>query len=121
MRRQIAGWFLLAHLTIAPVLFAPQVLAQSPAPAQPPAQTQDTPQDPLGRMTPRGAVLGFIKASQAGDYERAAEFFAAFPRSAKRGILEWIANAKTAATRAKRIDETARLAAENKRANQWRG
>lgn len=54
-------------------------------------------------------------------YERAAEFFAAFPRSAKRGILEWIANAKTAATRAKRIDETARLAAENKRANQWRG
>lgn len=53
-------------------------------------------------------------------YERAAEFFAAFPRSVKRGILEWIANAKTAATRAKRIDETARLAAENKRANQWR-
>lgn len=53
-------------------------------------------------------------------HERAAEFFAAFPRSAKRGILEWIANAKTAATRAKRIDETARLAAENKRANQWR-
>jgi uncharacterized protein YdeI (YjbR/CyaY-like superfamily) len=48
------------------------------------------------------------------------EFFAAFPRSAKRGILEWIVQAKTPATRAKRLEETARLAAENKRANQWR-
>jgi uncharacterized protein YdeI (YjbR/CyaY-like superfamily) len=35
-------------------------------------------------------------------------------------VLEWIAQAKTAPTRAKRIDETARLAEENKRANQWR-
>ncbi len=47
-------------------------------------------------------------------------YFDAFPRSVKRGILEWIATAKKAETRAKRIDETVRLAAENKRANQWR-
>jgi len=47
--------------------------------------------------------------------------FEAFPRSARRGILEWIVQAKTAATRAKRIEETARLAQENQRANQWRG
>jgi uncharacterized protein YdeI (YjbR/CyaY-like superfamily) len=60
-------------------------------------------------------------AQALASYDAAAEHFAAFPRSAKRGILEWITNAKTAATRAKRIDETARLAAENKRANQWRG
>lgn len=46
--------------------------------------------------------------------------FEAFPRSAKRAILEWIAAAKTTPTRAKRIDETARQAAENLRANQWR-
>jgi uncharacterized protein YdeI (YjbR/CyaY-like superfamily) len=46
--------------------------------------------------------------------------FAGFPRSAKRGILEWIANAKTSETRAKRVNETARLAALNVRANQWR-
>jgi uncharacterized protein YdeI (YjbR/CyaY-like superfamily) len=45
--------------------------------------------------------------------------FDAFPRSARRGILEWIASAKTPATRARRIDETARLAQENVRANQW--
>lgn len=50
----------------------------------------------------------------------AARHFAAFPRSAKRGILEWIANAKTAPTRARRVEETARLAGRNERANQWR-
>jgi uncharacterized protein YdeI (YjbR/CyaY-like superfamily) len=49
------------------------------------------------------------------------DYFEAFPRSVKRGILEWIANAKKPETRAKRIEETVRLAAENKRANQWRG
>lgn len=44
----------------------------------------------------------------------------AFPRSAKRGILEWIQQAKTEATRNKRVEETARLAALNQRANQWK-
>lgn len=43
-----------------------------------------------------------------------------FPRSVKRGILEWIANAKRPETRARRVAETAELAAQNKRANQWR-
>lgn len=43
----------------------------------------------------------------------------AFPPSARRGILEWIIQAKRPATRAQRIDETARLAAQNIRANQW--
>jgi uncharacterized protein YdeI (YjbR/CyaY-like superfamily) len=53
-------------------------------------------------------------------YARAASYFDAFPPSVKRGILEWIGNASTAPTRRKRIDETARLAARNERANQWR-
>ncbi len=44
----------------------------------------------------------------------------AFPPSVKRGILEWIYTAKRPATRAKRIAETASLAEQNKRANQWR-
>jgi uncharacterized protein YdeI (YjbR/CyaY-like superfamily) len=52
--------------------------------------------------------------------EKAKENFTAFPRSVKRGILEWIASAKKPETRAKRIEEAARLAAENTRANQWR-
>lgn len=50
----------------------------------------------------------------------AQQYFEAFPRSIKRGILEWIANAKKAETRARRVEETARLATENIRANQWR-
>ena len=45
--------------------------------------------------------------------------FAAFPRSVKRGILEWILQAKRPATRAARVEETARLANANERANQW--
>jgi len=52
-------------------------------------------------------------------YDGAKANFDAFPRSAKRGILEWIVQAKTEVTRAKRIDETARMAAQNERANQW--
>lgn len=54
-------------------------------------------------------------------YPHASEGFAAFPRSAKRGILEWVANAKRPETRAARIAETARLADRDERANQWRG
>ncbi|WP_102127305.1 YdeI/OmpD-associated family protein [Deinococcus planocerae] len=52
--------------------------------------------------------------------EGAREQWDAFPRSARRGILEWIAQAKTAATREKRVRETATLAARGERANQWR-
>jgi uncharacterized protein YdeI (YjbR/CyaY-like superfamily) len=50
----------------------------------------------------------------------AAEHFTAFPRSAKRGILEWIQAARRPATRQARIEETARLASRNERANQWK-
>ncbi len=46
--------------------------------------------------------------------------FDAFPRSQRRGILEWIAQAKRPETRARRLAETARLAALNQPANQWR-
>jgi uncharacterized protein YdeI (YjbR/CyaY-like superfamily) len=53
-------------------------------------------------------------------YPQARTNFDAFPRSAKRAILEWIMQAKRPETRAKRVGETARLAEENIRANQWR-
>jgi uncharacterized protein YdeI (YjbR/CyaY-like superfamily) len=43
----------------------------------------------------------------------------AFPRSVRRSILEWIVQAKRDTTRAARIEETARLAQVNERANQW--
>ena len=43
----------------------------------------------------------------------------AFPRSARRGILDWIRLAKRPETRAKRITETVTRAARNERANEW--
>jgi len=48
--------------------------------------------------------------------QKAFGFWEAFPRSVKRGILEWIYSAKTEETLAKRISETVRLAEENLRA-----
>lgn len=54
------------------------------------------------------------------EHAGAALHFDGFPRSVKRGILEWIAGAKRPETRARRIAETAHLAAKNVRANQWR-
>lgn len=50
----------------------------------------------------------------------ATAYWDAFPRSVKRGILEWILQAKKPETREKRVTETADKAALNERANQWR-
>ncbi len=50
----------------------------------------------------------------------ARERFEGFPRSTRRGILEWITSAKRPETRAKRVNETAELAQRGERANQWR-
>lgn len=47
----------------------------------------------------------------------AKQFFEAFSRSSKRGILEWVLNAKKPETRQKRIAETVALATNNLRAN----
>jgi uncharacterized protein YdeI (YjbR/CyaY-like superfamily) len=51
--------------------------------------------------------------------KKAAAYFDAFPPSTKKGILEWILNAKRPETRQKRIEETVKLAAQNIRANQY--
>lgn len=48
----------------------------------------------------------------------AAEHFAAFSPSVTRNVLRWIKLARTPATRAKRIEKTATLAAENRRVPQ---
>jgi uncharacterized protein YdeI (YjbR/CyaY-like superfamily) len=49
----------------------------------------------------------------------AAEQWEGFPRSARSGILQWIAQAKRPETRAARVAETAEKAARGERANQW--
>lgn len=58
-------------------------------------------------------------ADAFGAHPGAEAHWEAFPPSVKRGILEWIHNAKRDATRQKRIEETARLAQQGRRANQW--
>lgn len=58
-------------------------------------------------------------AMALSENETARANFDAFPRSAKRGILEWVASAKRAETRDRRIAETVELAAQNIRANSW--
>lgn len=55
------------------------------------------------------AALDAVPAARAN--------FDAFPRSSRRGILEWITNAKRPETRAARIATTVSLAAENRKAN----
>ena len=51
---------------------APLVLAQKPAS---PTATREAPAtDPLGRDTPEGTVIGFLKAVQRGEYDRALDY-----------------------------------------------
>ena len=50
----------------------------------------------------------------------AMKYWKAFPPSIRRGILEWIFNAKRPTTRAQRINETATLAENNIRANEYK-
>jgi uncharacterized protein YdeI (YjbR/CyaY-like superfamily) len=49
----------------------------------------------------------------------AREYWDSFSKSARRGILEWIRQAKRPETREKRVRESAGLAARNEKANQW--
>jgi len=44
--------------------------APAPAPAPPPPE----PVDPLGRTSPHGCVLGFLRAAEAGDFAKAAAY-----------------------------------------------
>lgn len=58
-------------------------------------------------------------AAAFAQHPPAREHWDAFSRSARRGILEWIVQARRPGTRAARIAETATLAARNEKANQW--
>ena len=57
--------------------------------------------------------------AEALDAAGGREHWDAFPPSARRGILEWVVQARRPQTRARRIAETAALAARGERANQW--
>ena len=75
--RRLLSLFFLTSVLIAPA----RTLAQIPgltSPATTPAQQNAPPPDPLGRETPRGCVLGFIKAAQEEKYSLATEYFEPF-------------------------------------------
>ncbi len=54
-----------------------------------------------------------------GAHPGAADAWESFPPSARRGILQWIVQAKRPETRAQRVAETAERASRGERANQW--
>lgn len=69
--------------------------ARSPAqlPAPSPSKTEPTsPIDPLGRETPRSAMLGFLKFEEREDYENAARYLQSGPE----GNSNWILQSKAA-------------------------
>jgi MscS family membrane protein len=67
---------LTATMFLLSLVLAPAALAQAPgAPKpKPPAEAPPASQDALGRDTPRGAVLGFIRAANADNLKRAAQY-----------------------------------------------
>ena len=67
----------------------------------------------------RGVVPDDLAAALDARPPARAEFDG-FPPSVRRGILEWIVQARRPETRARRIAETAELAQRGERANQWR-
>ena len=71
---------LLSALLAAPSLpfSAQSSITQVLQPAAP-ASPANQPTDPLGRNTPSSAILGFLKAAQAGDYSIAAQYLQMSP------------------------------------------
>lgn len=63
------------------IVFAANSPAQLPtSPAPPPAKTEQAPPtDPLGRETPRGAMMGLLEYSERDDFETAARYLQATP------------------------------------------
>lgn len=72
MRRIALRWMIVLCL-----FQALPALAQVPGVSKTPEPLPRPREDPLGRSTPRGTVLGFIKAAQAQDHERAVQFLEA--------------------------------------------
>ena len=68
--RARAGALIMALLICMPVSGQVDIPATTPAPPPQP----ETPQDPLGRTTPRGTVLGFLLAGRNGKDAEAAQY-----------------------------------------------
>src|SRR5262249_38783500 len=63
------------RLVLLMVLVVPAIQAQVPSAAsQTTSLREEASDDPLGRSTPRGTVLGFLKATSRKDYDLAANY-----------------------------------------------
>lgn len=72
---------------------------------------------PVGLEVPDSLGAAFASSPNARAH------FEAFPKSARRGMLEWLPNAKKPETRVKRTAEIAEIAEnanQNERSSQWR-
>ena len=74
MRKKFAvsGEFGLVGVCLLMSVLAVTAVGAQPVPSAPPAPAPTqarAPQDPLGRSTPRGTVLGFLSAARRGDYD----------------------------------------------------
>src|SRR4030095_13416961 len=56
-----------------------QILDNSSPPTAPASNAQSTPADPLGRETPRGTAMGFLRAAQDETYAVAVQYFQPAP------------------------------------------
>jgi uncharacterized protein YdeI (YjbR/CyaY-like superfamily) len=115
-RKPRTGWSALNKTRIARLIEADLMMPAGLAKVE--AAKQDGTWNALDEI--EKLVVPVDLAVALAQYPHAAIHFAAFPKSAKRGILEWILVAKKLETRLARIEETARLANENIRANQWK-
>lgn len=81
--RKVPFRLLVAMLLVASLLPCPARAEKTSSPSIPALQketerpTTETPQDGLGRTTPFGTVLGFIKSAEREDLDRAAEYLEA--------------------------------------------
>jgi MscS family membrane protein len=73
VRRPLLSLVLLLGSPVAALPQIPGISTPQPAPVVQPAPA--VPPDPLGRETPRGTLLGFIKEAQEEHYARAVEYF----------------------------------------------
>ena len=65
-------------LFLGSAVYSPAQIPKSPAP--PPTKAEPTATiDPLGRETPRGAVIGFLKYEERGDFASAARYLQPIP------------------------------------------
>ena len=86
-------WSGICSLAVLCLLWLPWLSAQipsvlSPTPAAAPAQPAAAPADPLGRDTPRGSVIGFIRAAQEGNDELAAQYFQPVSKTRREDVAE---------------------------------